>query len=37
MTVEKTRLQSSIMMAINNSDKQFQKSNFRKLPSFKIY
>ena len=31
MTIEKTRLQSSIMMAISNSDKQFQKLNFRKL------
>ena len=37
MTIEKTRLQSSIMMVINNSDKKFQKLNFRKLPSYKLY
>ena len=37
MTIEKTLLQSSIMMVINDSDKQFQKFNFRKLPSYKMY
>ena len=37
MTIEKFRLQSSVMMVINDSDKQFQKFNFRKLPSYKMY
>ena len=36
MAIEKRRLQSSIMMVINNSDKQFHKLNFKKLPSYKI-
>ena len=37
MAIEKTRLQSGIMMVITKSYKQFQKLNFRNMPSYKIY
>ena len=37
VAIEKTRLQSGIMMVITNSYKQFQKLNLRKLASYKIY